>query len=306
MDCTTLSKNIAILTLFILATPLSVDAQFSFGWNIYKDDSIRVTKYRGTHLIKTVGTYTNGQEKYIRFTDFNQIQDTVNYFSRNGNLTSQVRYDSLAYHLVDSTHLENYTFIDSCYEVVKRQIVKSFPKLNVFEYFEPDFSNSDQRSPVYNRYKMHCTKLYEPVNYDLSQCRIVFHTIPDKHAAIQHRYLFSARVDSTFKIVQCELNLDKEYELNYGSKHAESIMHKYNFKKQISSDKIKGINIIGPYLEMRNKQFYWIIRRRAGKFIATVNLDHMINDAYVEEIEINVETGEHQKRMKFLGPIHCY
>lgn len=288
-----------VLILSGLSTFLS--AQNEFGWYVYKDDSLKVEVFHEGFQLKTVGTYPNKQKKYIRYSEQGQIVDTVSYYSDNGDMDSKVCYENLSYELIDSSHLENYTFIDSCYTIAHRQIAQSFSQSNTTSLFKLDHSNSKQYSPQFSRNRIVVTKLYEPVGYKLKECSFLFHSVPDSTQMPYPRFLFHFRFDSTMKIVQSELDLKKSYSLNYDINYARKIMAKYNFKNLKRNGTPKAIKIIGPYLKVRQKQIYWIVQRRAGRFYYSESFDHFIDDDYSEELEINVETGAYKKVLKFTG-----
>ena len=132
----------SIITIILILSPILIKAQFLYGWKIYKSDSLKIEKFYDGGRIKSIGTYTNGQKKYIRYLDKSQILDTVKYYSKKQNLISEVNYLNLSYNLFDSSYRINYKFVDTCISKIKEQIANSFGNSIIHNYIFLDASNS--------------------------------------------------------------------------------------------------------------------------------------------------------------------
>ena len=85
-----------IIVILLIIPPLLIIAQIERGWKIHDGDTLKVEKFINEGRIKSVGTYTNGQKKYLRYLDKSQILDTVNYFSKEQILICNICIPSIA------------------------------------------------------------------------------------------------------------------------------------------------------------------------------------------------------------------
>lgn len=293
-----------IIAILLIMPPFLIIAQIESGWKIYKSDSLKVEKFRDEGRIKSVGTYTNGQKKYLRYLDKSQMLDTVNYFSKEQILISKVNYQDLSYTLIDSSYIINYKFVDTCIARVKEQISKSFGNSIIHDYIFLDGSNSSQDSRLFNRHMVSSSKLYEPENYPIRSCWITISTKLNNDQRI--RSLIYYRIDSTMNIVQSDLDLDSKHNFNISYEFADSIKTKMNWQTELNEKQNRAIVVEGPFLEMRSKQIKWIIQRRAGNILIDGNYEIMDFADYIEELIINTETGEYEKTLKYVGIPVCH
>jgi len=288
-----------VLALFILILTEAY-GQYQYGYNVYKDDSLKTEVYRDGDLIRTRGNYENGQLKYTRIIKGDYVVDTVEYFSDNGQLQSKVDYKNLRYEISDSSLIENYSFIDSCLNKVKSIIDHSFPSSFTENYLFLNGQYSRQNSPLFDGYRSCSTMLYEPINYPMSSCTIQYSAKSEKN--VGNPYL-SFKIDSSFKIVQSSIDTNKIYEFNYDLDYANKILAEYGWKEFRSEKQKRGITISGPRLFIGRTKMMWIIDRQAGKILPEGSFLEMSPDDYTESIRIDIETGAYQKNLHFTGVI---
>lgn len=294
-------KNVILILL--IGIPFLLNGQFEYGWKIYELDSLKIEKFRDGGNIKSIGVYTNGQLKYTRISNGTGIIEPVEYFSRNGELESIVDYKKMTYELIDSSHLINYQFVDTCILIVKEQLFKNFGISDFQDLISIDGFNSSQSSNIFNKYSVRNSKLYQPENYQIGSCRILVSTQTEFSNRIEP--IINFRIDSTMKIVESNIDLKKSYDYKFPIKFAESIKSKFNWKNEISENLKRGIKVQGPFLEIRNNEIKWIIQRQAGTMSSNPNFDNMQLDDYVEEIIIDAETGNYVSALKFVGSPNC-
>lgn len=294
-------KNVILILL--IGIPFLLNGQFEYGWKIYELDSLKIEKFRDGGNIKSIGVYTNGQLKYARISNGTEIIEPVEYFSSNGELESIVDYKKMTYELINSSHLLNYQFVDTCILIVKEQLFKNFGISDFQDLISIDGFNSSQSSNIFNKYSVRSSKLYQPENYQIGSCRILVSTKTEFNNRIEP--IINFRIDSTMKIVESNIDLKKSYDYKFPIKFAESIKSKFNWKNEISENLKRGIKVQGPFLEIRNKEIKWIIQRQAGTMSSSSNFDNMQLDDYVEEIIIDAETGNYVRALKFVGSPNC-
>lgn len=288
-----------ILVLFIFLLPNWLLSQYSTRWVVCDNDTLEVRKYFNYGLNKSTAQYTNGQFKYKRKYVEGQIQDTISYFSKEGIEISKVYYKTLEYDLFDMSYHANYEFTDSIISIVEKKIKNNFDKEYLDKYVFIDVINSYQMTS-----DGFSSALYEPVKSPLEDWNVILSSrVEDEGNYVKSVIQF--RIEKGFQIKQSNIDLDREYIIEYDRHFADSIRLNYNFNEVIDFSKKRGIRIYGPYLEFRNKDLYWVITRHAGK-IFFENFNFMEYDNYQEEISINVESGQIQKIMKFVGTVDCY
>lgn len=294
-------KNVILILL--IGIPFLLNGQFEYGWKIYELDSLKIEKFWDGGYIKSIGAYTNGQLKYTMISNGNEIIEPVEYFSRNGELKSIVDYKKMTYELIDSSHLTNYQFVDTCILIVKEQLFKNFGNSDFQDLISIDGFNSSQSSNIFNKYSVRSSKLYLPENYQIGSCRILVSTQTEFNNRIAP--IINFRIDSTMKIVESNIDLKKSYDYRFPIEFAESIKSKFNWRNEISENLKRGIKVQGPFLEIRNNEIKWIIQRQAGTMRSSSNFDNMQLDDYVEEIIIDAETGNYVSVLKFVGIPNC-
>lgn len=306
---------IRLLLSFTITLPSLFYAQEQYGWNIYKSDSLWVHSKWGNGTVETIGKYTNGQVKYIRHSTYSggrmiqQIQDTVEYYDRHGSLISKVHYKTLFHELYDSTFKKNYAFVESALSLSNKQIVNSFKGSGLWDYVSLDPDNSYQKSPLFNKFSVQITNLYEPVSYDVLGCVITYNSRSTQLHS-NSRIAIYLTIDTSMKIIQSNIDLNRQYTLKFDREFADSVRLQRKFIEGVNLNQKRGIRVTGPDLELRRREFYWVIRKQAGKLLLESDLvqgsdlDYFMGDSYVEELTINVETGEIQTTLEYIGSMH--
>ena len=291
-------KNIALTTLLLF--PILINAQFESGWKIYDKDSIWVVKHEAENkIIHNTGEYTNGQIKYRIRSVFSQILDTVSFYDKNGDVLSRVLYKPLEHNLRNDTYNRNYGLIDSIRVVAKDKLEHCFPTGTIHKYIFFDASNSYQQTSKTSIWSNQ-SYLYEPLDSRIESCMIKY-SIYRNTSVERIKNLIYFEVDSNFQIVRSNIDLKRVYNLKYDLEYAESIKEKYGFRDVISSVKMKGLKVIGPYLEIRHKDIYWVIQRQSGELLSANSLEFKSTSDHIEEVSINAETGKVEKTLLMVG-----
>jgi hypothetical protein len=297
-------KKTVKIALLIIA-PIILKAQQERGFHVFKGDSLYVEKfYRpGLGSLLERATYTNGRVKYELNIKDGTVLSPVVYFDELGDTIAVVDYEKLEYTLSKDSHLNSYEFIDTAIQVATAYLYSlvdsAFIEKNLF------FDARVSHQFAVNRKNHHACRswLYEPLNYDLNECFILFSHKRMDNKLWQGGIFF--KIDTTLRILETNIPMDKKIQINYTYEMADSIRLAYGMVDKIDLERKKGTKIRGPLFKFERRNPIWEIEAQNGDLLSNTLAGFIADYKSTRVISINAITGEVKETVR-ISSDGCY